>query len=60
MLDWSTNINNFITLDKFLPGKLGKEAQIFPKRLDFAKLHVLPNFLPQPANIFTRIYPQYP
>ena len=30
--------------------------QIFPKRLNLAKLHLLPDFLPQHANIFTRIY----
>ena len=28
--------------------------------LDFAKLNVLPNFLPQPSTFFTRIYPPYP
>ena len=28
--------------------------------LDFAKLCILPDFLPQPSNFFTRIYPPYP
>ena len=28
--------------------------------LDLAKVDVLPDFLPQPSNFFTRIYPPYP
>ena len=28
--------------------------------LDFAKLFILPEILPQPSNLFTRIYPPYP
>ena len=32
-----------------------------PKTIhDFAKLCILPNFLPQPSNFFTRIYLPYP
>ena len=31
----------------------------FKKGLNLAKLHILPDFLHQPANIFTRIYPSY-
>ena len=39
-------------LGKFIDGKLEKEAQIFPKKLDFEKE------LPQHPKNFTRIYPQ--
>ena len=35
-------------------------ANIMKEKLDFAKLHVLSNFLPQPANPLTQIYPFYP
>ena len=34
-----------------LQEKLKKEAEIILKGLDFAKLHILPNFLPQLASI---------
>ena len=34
-------------------------ANLSKKRLNFTKLHLLPDFLPQPANIFTRIYSSY-
>ena len=35
-------------------------TEIFPEIPNFSKMNVLPNFLPQPTNIFTRIYLSYP
>ena len=42
---------------KFYISMLNKSSQ---ERLDFVKFACYPKLLPQPSNIFTRIYPSYP
>ena len=47
-----TNIRNFVILGKFLDGKLEKEEQIFPKKLDFEKNECSPKLFTPTSNFF--------
>ena len=66
-VDFDTQIDNFgkqmltslSKLDSFYMKILPQLQKSSKKRLDSAKLHVLTNFLPQTANIFTQIYLPY-
>ena len=54
---WHLNWTNVSILILNLASFLHKLCKSSPKKAWFAKLLLLANFLPQPANIFTRIYP---
>ena len=52
---------NIVTYNPGLKTEFQFSCSNLPKTiLDFANICVLPDFLPQPSNFFTRIYPPYP
>ena len=57
---WRTTVNSSTKLGSFTHRNLTYTVKIFPQKGLILQSCVFPKLLPQPANIFTRIYPPYP